>query len=247
MKPKQTLSTLTAAAIFTLGSQVLAQQVGASNPQALNDDLSVPLPTTQHYVKPSPAVPVEQAPAPVLQAHAAEPMPPVQTASLRPRDPLSVTDDPTSGVVMEVPSGPNELPIGTLIKAQLLTRLSTQKTQVESHFSATLTTDVSKHGQVLLPAGTVISGRVTQVHGGSRFSGPAAIRLQPDIIKLPNGMAYELEAEVIDLDHFKSAHVNNEGTIIGNDDAKKTAATFAVTTGGGAAFGAMVEIGRAHV
>jgi len=72
------------------------------------------------------------------------------------------------------------------------------------------------------------------------MAGPAAIRLQPDIIKMPNGMAYELEADVIDLEHHQGAHVNQEGAIIGDGDTKQTAATFGATTGSGALIGAAV-------
>jgi hypothetical protein len=97
-----------------------------------------------------------------------------------------------------------------------------------------------KHGRVMIPAGSTISGRITQVHSGRRVTGPAAIRLQPDIIKMPNGMAYELEADVIDLEHHQGAHVNQEGAIIGDGDTKQTAATFGATTGSGALIGAAV-------
>jgi len=162
---------------------------------------------------------------------------PVRTANSE----FAVTDDdPTSGVVMEVPSGPNELPIATMLHAQLSQTISTRETTTGTRFTAKLTADVLKHGRVMLPAGTTISGRVTQVHGGRRTSGPAAIRLQPDLVKLPNGMAYELEADVIDLEHFNGSHVNAEGTIVGNEQTKQTAATFGATTGSGALIGAAV-------
>ena len=176
-------------------------------------------------------------PAPVLHAHE-EPAPlPRLTVD---RSLMVTDDDPNSGVVIEVPSGPNELPIGTMLHARLLETISTRDTATGTRFSAKLTHAVYKHGEILLPAGTIISGRITQIHGGRRTSGPAAIRLQPDIVKLPNGMAYELEADVIDLEHYQGAHVNGEGAIIGNEDKTQTATTFGATTGGGALIGAMV-------
>jgi hypothetical protein len=167
---------------------------------------------------------------------------PAQPATLRSvNSEFAVTDDdPTSGVVMEVPSGPNELPIATMLHAELTQTISTRETAAGSRFTARLTADVLKNDHVILPVGTIISGRVTQVHGGRRSTGPAAIRLQPDLVKLPSGMAYELEADVIDLEHFKGAHVNAEGAIIGNINPKETAATFGATAGSGALIGAAV-------
>lgn len=250
MRSRLTIPVFTAAALFCAGPALFAQQVGSSNPAALNDNITDPPPDAQsHYVKPSakpspdvPMVTAQPTPAPALQTRipASQPVP-EQTAVLR-RDPvMTVTDDdPNSGVVMAVPSGPNELPMGTLLRAQLAGEISTKTTAVESRFSARLTADVFKDGRVLLPAGTLVNGRVTFIHGGSRMSGPAAIRLQPDIVKLPNGQAYELEAEVVDLDNFREAHVNSEGTIIGNDRKAQTATTFGATTGGGALIGAAV-------
>jgi hypothetical protein len=225
-----------------------------------------PLPPPSHYVKPSAGIPMQAAPSQPAQLpavdeytptqepspalHARDPEPhaveaePIQTAQLHREYPtredpgidrslLATDDDPTSGIVMEVPSGPDELPLGTLLHASLLQTISTRETAVESRFTARLTADVLKHGRVMLPAGTIISGRITQIHGGHR----AAIRLQPDIVKLPGGMTYELEAEVIDLESGQGSHVNSEGSIIGNTATKQTAATFGATTFGGALIG----------
>ena len=248
------------AAFLLAAPCTFAQQTGVSHPEALNDTITA-APAPQAAAKPSPYVPLDETPAPAAVATPAPaPMPattpelharevpadpllaPVQTEPVHPVNPeLMVTDDdPTSGVVTEVPSGPNELPIATMLHAQLAQTISTRETAAGTRFTAMLTADVMKHGRVMIPAGSTISGRITQVHSGRRVTGPAAIRLQPDIVKLPNGMAYELEADVIDLEHFRGAHVNAEGAIIGNGDAKFNTATFGATTGSGALIGAAV-------
>jgi hypothetical protein len=267
MKTKLAIPAVAALAALLAVPCAFAQEMGVSHPEALNDSvMTTPAPRMQTAAKPTPYVPLDETPvatpaqenaAPIAAtattAPAATPqlhereipsdplLEPVQTAQAIPVTPeMVVTDDPTSGVVMEVPSGPNELPIATMLHAQLAQTISTRETAAGTRFTAQLTADVMKHGRVMIPVGSTISGRVTQLHSGRRVTGPAAIRLQPDIIKLPNGMAYELEADVIDLEHFKGAHVNQEGTIIGNDATKTTAATFGATTGGGALIGAAV-------
>jgi len=252
MKTKLAIPALTVLALLLAAACAFSQATGISHPEALNDNLMTP-PAQQTAAKPTPYLPPvdvyipstpAQAPASTPQLHERETDPllaPAEPVKIAPVDPeMVVADDPTSGVVMEVPSGPNELPIATMLHTELAQTISTRETAIGTRFTATLITDVMKHGRVMLPAGSVISGRITQVHSGRRVTGPAAIRLQPDLVKLPNGMAYELEADVIDLDHFKGAHVNGEGSIIGNENAKSTAATFGATTGSGAIIGAAV-------
>jgi len=230
------------------------QAAAKPSPYVPYADTYVPAQTSPATVTTPPADTPKQsavapAPAPAPELHAREVTPdpllePVQTAQMHPMNAeLMVTDDPTSGVVMEAPSGPNELPVSTLLHARLSQTISTRETATGTRFTALLTADVMKHGRVMIPAGSMISGRITQVHSGRRVTGPAAIRLQPDIIKMPNGMAYELEADVVDLENYKGAHVNQEGAIIDNGNPKQTAETFAATTGSGALIGAAVGAG----
>jgi hypothetical protein len=249
MKIKLSISLTAAALILLPAAQLFAQMTGTSHPEDLDDTVpTVPVDGT-HYVKPSPAVPMAtvtvttpaaSTPAPVLyQRGNAAATAPTQTAALRTVDPtMAVTDDVNSGVVTDVPVGPNELPIGTMLKATLRQPISTGTTVAGTPFTAALSADISRNGVVLLPTGSLIYGRITQIHGGRTIGGPSAIRLQPDSVSLPDGTTYKLNAEVIDLDHFKASHVNDEGTIVG-DTHPGTAAALGVTTGAVVA-GAMI-------
>jgi len=156
------------------------------------------------------------------------------------RSTFTVTDDPTSGVVMSVHTGPNDLPIGTRLTAQLQTPISTKVTLAGTAFTAALISDVMHQGRVLLPTGSIVHGRVTQIHGGHRISGASAIRLQPDSVSLPDGATYRIDAEVSDLDHFQDSHVNHEGTIVANGHGKTTGIIIGATTGTAVVAGAML-------
>ena len=240
---------LAAALLLAPAAPLLAQMTGTSHPEDLDDTkTTVPVDGT-HYVKPSPAVPMAAAtvttPAPTTSAPVlyprSSPVAPTQTASLRILDPtLNVTDDPNSGVITSVPMAPNELPIGTVLKATLQQPISTQTTAEGARFSVSLSTSVSRNGVVLLPAGSLVYGRITQIHGGRRISGPSAIRLQPDSISLPNGTTYKLNAEVTDLDNFDDSHVNREGTIVGNVHPGTTASAVGFTTTSAVVAGAII-------
>jgi hypothetical protein len=253
----RTSISLTAAACLLLPAAALAQSAsqfsGTSHPELLNDNLTTSTVSDDgtHYVKPSPAVP---APQPSLQVRpdidatpAAAPQ--TYTASTADddhytptphRDPNLVTDDINSGIVTDVHVASNQLAPATTLRAQLDQNISTKETIAGTRFTATLTADVGHDGRVLLPAGTVVHGRITQIHGGRRISGNAAIRLQPDYVVLPDGTTYKLHAEVTDLDHFQDSHVNSEGTIVANGHPKATAAALGLTTGSAVIAGAMI-------
>jgi hypothetical protein len=242
------------AALLMSASSLLAQTTGTSHPEALEDNIvsSEPVPQPQHYVKPSPAVPMATAPAaatpPTLNTRPETEYGPYvpynpgkpATTTAAPVSNFSVTDDPTSGVVLAVPTGPNELPIGTRLTAQLQTPISTKVTPAGTLFTAALIEDVTHNGRVLLPAGSTVRGRITQIRGGRRISGASSIRLQPDTVSLPDGASYRLDAEVSDLDHYQDSHVNHEGTIVANGHGKRAGIILGATTGTAVVAGAMI-------
>jgi hypothetical protein len=245
---KLSIPSLTTAASLLLAAPLFAQTAGVSHPEDLDDPItaSTPAPVQQHYQKPSPAIPADNAaPAPALHERAGsdygDQQPPVQTAQIIRRDPsMTVTDDVNSGVVIDVPTKANELPEGTLIRARLDSEISTKTTQRGEAFHAELTQNIEHRGRVIIPAGSILSGRVSNLHEGRRINGSASIHLQPEFITLPDGVTYRMEAQVVDLAHIRNSHVSGEGTIVGNDHSKGTAATLGLTTGAAAVTGAVV-------
>jgi hypothetical protein len=157
-----------------------------------------------------------------------------------PSSPAFNPNDVNSGVVTSVPTGPNDLPIGTRIVALLNNTISTKETPQGTRFAAELKQPVLRDGRIGRPAGSVIEGRRTQIHGGRRISGSSAIRLQADEITLPYGARYHLSAEVVDIDHFNASHVNQEGVITNKSNGAVTLGAAGLTTATGAVAGAMI-------
>lgn len=148
--------------------------------------------------------------------------------------------DPDAGIVTRVAGPGNELPAGTVIKVRMAEGFSTQSTAAGTAFSGTLTEPVMRDGRVLLPAGSVMNGRVTDVHSGRRVSGTASIYLRPMNVTLPDGTRYPLHAQVIDTSETGRTKVDSEGQIEGRDHAKATLAVVGLAAGGGVAAGALV-------
>jgi hypothetical protein len=236
---------LIAAAVLLTGAPLFAQMTGTSHPEDLDDTQPVLTPDASHYVPPSHETPsatfTVTTPAtstPTLYQRTPQyTQVPDQTAAVAP---TGAANDPDGQIVTSVPVGANELPIGAILKATLQTPISTETTLQGSRFTAALSADVSRNGVVLLPAGSIVYGRITHIHGGRRISGPSAIRLTPDSVSLPDGTVYPLRAEVTDLDHYADSHVNEEGTIVGNTHPGQTAAAVGLTTTSAVVVGAVI-------
>lgn len=184
---------------------------------------------------PAPVV-AAPAPAPAVTAPAAQMSTPV--AELKQH--ADAMADPDSGVVTYVPSPKDEMPQGTLIRVRLEEELSTVNTPLGAPFHARVAQDVVKDGRVIIPTGSEMVGRVTEVRGGKRIRGSALIHLEPQQINLPDGTHFVVHAQVIDTDQQQSARIGSEGNIVRRDHAKGTLAAMTLTTGGATAAGAML-------
>jgi hypothetical protein len=148
--------------------------------------------------------------------------------------------DPDAMIVTSAPDVPGQIDEGTTLRARLQNPLSTLRSRVGDTFLAELVEPVTQHGQVLIPAGAQIRGRVSEVHGGHRFTGRASIRLEPEAITFPDGSVRRLRAQLVNLDNFADAHVNSEGTVIGTDHPKTILASLGLTTAGATVAGAIL-------
>ncbi|MGC9197486.1 MAG: hypothetical protein ACP5E5_00945 [Acidobacteriaceae bacterium] len=259
MKPKLSVP-FSAAVLALLSTPLLAQMTGVSHPEDLDDTQPTLTQDGSHYIPPGQASASASVPVPTPVSASAGQSPAVPPASPATptlyqrvpqyqQTPVSTTTastapsavaDPDAEIVTSVPVGPNELPIGTKLNATLQQPISTQTTQRGSRFAAQLTTDVSYNGVVLLPAGSIVYGVVSRIHGGRAMEGPAAIRLQPNSVALPDGTVYPLKADVTGLDHYTASHVDPEGTIVANTHPGQTAAAVGLTTTSAVVAGAVI-------
>lgn len=248
---KTTKSNLATAALLAFAtSAAVAQTSGVSHPdESVIQQAPIQNPPAQN-------TPVQNVPAaapaetvylpynpgktePVLSAAAStNEIAPPTTATLARRN-TEPLPDPDAGIVTRVPGPSNELPLGTLLQVRMIEGLSTKATTAGSRFDATLAEAVLRDGQVMLPVGTILSGRVTEVHGGRRISGAASLLLQPQILTLPDGTHYTIHGQVIDTNLYNSTKVDREGKIVRRDHPKETLAVLGGTTGSAAAAGAV--------
>lgn len=147
--------------------------------------------------------------------------------------------DPDAGIVSIIPSPANQLPEGTNINARLLEGLSTTRTADGSQFRAQVTSNVYKDNRIVIPVGSELRGRVVQVSQGHRLGGRATLRLRPDAVVLPDGTAYHIYAQLIEV-KARGVHTDDEGGIQASMHLKKDAVEYGAGAGTGAVVGAQV-------
>jgi len=143
-----------------------------------------------------------------------------------------------AGIVTRVPSRAGEVPDGTLVKVKLREELSSLTTKPGTSFSAEVSEPVLRDGQVVVPVGALLQGRVTFVRAGKRVGAAAAIHLEARTVTLPDGSRYMLTARVIDTNSWGDTKVDSEGTILRKDHPKAMDAMTSLSTVGGMAAGA---------
>lgn len=244
---------LAGAVLAGMAGAAVGQSTGVSHPEQvpmMAPTEEVQLPAVVYVApvaatKPSAALKMREAEAvPVAEVTVREPRRVVPVGGV---DGMIVGDDVSGvvpresdeGIVTRIAGPSNQLPVGTMVKVRMARALSTKATLEGAEFTGELTEAVLRDGRVLLPAGSTVNGRVTDVHGGRRVTGPASIHLQPMAITLPDGTKYKMYGQVIDTSLYKKMKVDEEGTMLGRDHKLATASALGLATGSGAAAGAV--------
>lgn len=99
-----------------------------------------------------------------------------------------------------IPADATELPVGTVLQVEVQNELSTETSKVGDDIRATVTTPVTDSGgEVLVPAGAAVTGKVTELSPSARVNEPASITLAFDELEV-NGQQRPLQADITDAD-----------------------------------------------
>ena len=147
-------------------------------------------------------------------------------------------EDPDGDIVHPRPRASGEVAEGTRIRVRLTTSLSTSQSETGETFKSHVATDVFQDGQVLIPAGSEINGRVVAVSEG-HAGGHGSIRLRPDTVILPDGRSYRMDAQVTGTPGSRT-RVDGEGTINAGSRWKKDGIEYGGAVGAGAVTGAVI-------
>jgi hypothetical protein len=192
--------------------------------------------TPRPQPRPQPNRPPRPAPAP-------EPAPRQPDPAPAPRAPRTVT---------------NSVPVGTNVSVTLNETLSTETNRAGDSFTATVQQAIlDADGNVVVPAGAIIRGRVTQVQKSGRVGETAVVNLAFESVSF-GGDSYPLQASVVQADpQRKSRESTGEqvgkaaagaaaGAILGRVLGKDTKSTIKGAVIGAAA-GTAIAMGTADV
>jgi hypothetical protein len=148
----------------------------------------------------------------------------------------AAANDPDGDIVHPAPLGPGELGEGTTIRVRLLDRLSTTDSQSGETFRTRVASDVLQGGQVLIPAGSELNGKVMNVSAGS-FGGHGSMQLFADTVILPSGARYRLYAQVTGTPG-SGTRVGSEGEVNPGSRLKREGIEYGGGVGAGVIAGA---------
>lgn len=127
------------------------------------------------------------------------------------------------------------LPPDTVISVQMNGTLSSRTAHVGDKFTATVTVPVYVNGRPVIPAGSIVEGRVTQVTPAKRMNRSGTIGIDFDDLLFPNGARVGLVGSLTSDDPETRRRIDDESRV--SAEGNKRASVF---IGGGAAIGAVL-------
>jgi hypothetical protein len=137
-----------------------------------------------------------------------------------------------------------EVPGGTHIPLVLHNAISTRSARTGDPVYLETLFPVMIDGHVVIPAGSYMSGEVTEAKRAGRVKGRAELGIKLTTIILPNSYMVDLNAVPSNAGSGGSETVNNEGKVIGDTDKASDAGTVIKSTAAGAGIGAIAGSAR---
>lgn len=145
----------------------------------------------------------------------------------------------TSGKYLQVPAG-------TVLPLVLHNAISTRSAKSGDPVFLETLFPILVGGKITIPAGSYVSGEVTEAKRAGRVKGRAEIRIKLNNLILPNGYQASFDAIPRDAGTGGNEAVGKEGTVQGDTNKAGDANTVAQTTIAGAGIGAIAgRSGRA--
>ncbi|MGB8788541.1 MAG: hypothetical protein WA755_01735 [Candidatus Acidiferrales bacterium] len=209
------------------------------------------LPFAAALILASSAVAQQEGPPPPGSPPAATtPAPPAPASPATPAAPAPSENAPTSAApsAAPAPSQPSapvaapakiELPIGTRLPLVLHNGISTRTTRVGDPVYFETIFPVMLNGKVIIPAGSYVSGEVTESKRPGRVKGRGEIMLRLETLILPNAYMVKFNGSPSDASTGGNETTDREGKIVGDTDKTSDAGTIAKTTAAGAGVGGL--------
>lgn len=132
-----------------------------------------------------------------------------------------------------------EVKAGTILKLTMDTYLTSRTAAIGDPFTATVFEDVRINGEVAIPRGAKIEGKVSSVKAAERKSKSGTLGITFDRLVLPNGQTLNVEGQLASLNAVEQKQIDEEGRVSGNSSTKRNVVFIGGGAAGGAAIGAI--------
>jgi len=222
---------------FSLRDVMLAVMILAFSIPALAQQQGPMQPIERQQPAPPPNAPAPPAPTAPPPA-AGTPSTPSAGASAAPANAAPSTPKPGSTV---------EVPIGTSLPLVLHNGISTHSARVGDPVYFETLFPIMIDGRVAIPAGSYVSGEVTETKRAGRVKGRAELMIKLNTLILTNGYMVNLNAVPRSAGTGGGEKVDNEGKVVGDSNKAGDVGTVAKTTAAGAGIGGLATQGAKGV
>jgi hypothetical protein len=137
------------------------------------------------------------------------------------------------------------IPSGTKVPVELKHAVSSKGTREGDGVYAETTFPVVANGRVLIPAGTFVQGRISQIKRGGRIKGRAEVLMHFTTLIYPSGYTVLLPGAVENAPGVDKTSVkDSEGTIRSDSQKGEKIGTVATSAGTGAVVGGLSDGGK---
>lgn len=123
----------------------------------------------------------------------------------------------------------------TVLRVRMNEEISSENARIGDRFTTTVVDPVYARGVEVIPAGSIVTGRVTTVNRASRKSKAGTMGVGFISVQLPSGVTRAINGSLTDVSG-ESVRSDNEGQVSGRSSTKRNV----VFIGGGAATGALI-------
>jgi hypothetical protein len=207
--------------------------LGFAAPALAQQSGPLPPPASQQSQASDPSKPATTGATQSAAVPAVAPTEPAKVADASPAAPVT---DPNAKALVATKI---ELPSGTHIPLVLHNAISTRSAQPGDTVYFETSFPVMLNGKVVIPAGSWVSGEVTESKRPGRVKGRAELMLRLKTLILPNAYMVSLAAAPGNAGTGGNETTDSEGRVKGDTDKASDAGTIAKTTAAGAGIGAV--------